>query len=87
MAIMTESEEREVREAIGRKWQGCANCRSRNAAIDQPVALVVLDRAIPSGVALSDRFIAVLPLVCDACGCVSLFSARELVRELREQTL
>ena len=85
MTIMSESEQQEAREAIGRKYRGCPNCGTSSATVGDVVALGFLDRAVPSGVALSDRFLAVLPLTCNSCGYTSSYEAREFVKELREQ--
>jgi len=65
---------------IKKKYQGCPNCGALNAAIHNVVGMPVFTQPMPYGSRLDKLSIAALPLICDNCGCITFFAAKNILQ-------
>jgi hypothetical protein len=66
-------------EFVKKKYQGCPNCGALTAEIHNAVGLPLLIRQTPSGYSLEKLSIAALPLICNNCGYITLFTAKNII--------
>jgi hypothetical protein len=79
MDSMSNSDIEKAVEFVKKKYQGCPNCGALGVHIHNIVGLPLLKRQEPSGFAIEKSFIAALPLICENCGYITLFAAKDVI--------
>lgn len=77
--LMTEKNVEKAREFIKKQFRGCPNCGSVAVEIHSPVGLPLLIPDSPSGYTFDKTNIPAVPIICENCGLVSLFSAKKII--------
>jgi predicted nucleic-acid-binding Zn-ribbon protein len=79
MNVMKDGDVEKAIEFVKKKYQGCPNCGALGVHIHNIVGLPIVTRQSPSGFSLEKQFIAVIPLICDNCGYITLFAAKNVI--------
>jgi hypothetical protein len=79
MDTMSESDIEKAIEFVKKKYKGCPNCGALGVHIHNIAGLPLLKRQEPSGFSIEKQIIAVLPLICDNCGYITLFAAKDII--------
>jgi ribosomal protein S27AE len=66
-------------EFVRKKYKGCPNCGELGVHIHNVAGIPLVKKLDPSGYSIDDQIISVLPLVCDSCGYVTLFAAKDII--------
>jgi hypothetical protein len=81
MDLMNSSDLEKAVEFVKKNYKGCPNCGALGVDIHNIVGLPLLKRQTPSGFALGQQSIPALPLICDNCGFITLFAAKDIIQE------
>lgn len=76
---MSKTDIEKATEFVKKKFQGCPNCGALNVEIHNVIGLPVLTRQTPSSYTIEKLSIAALPLICDSCGYIMLFAAKNIL--------
>lgn len=79
MDLMSKTDVERATNFVKKKFQGCPNCGALNVEIHNVVGLPVLTRQAPSGYSIEKLSIAALPLICNNCGYIMLFAAKNII--------
>jgi len=80
MDLMRNNDMEKAVEFVKKKYQGCPNCGALSVDIHNIIGLPLLKRQAPSGFSIEKQYIAALPLICDSCGYISLFAAKNIIQ-------
>ena len=79
MEVMSKEDIEKATEFVKKKYQGCPNCGALNVEIHDLVGLPLLTRQSPAGYSIEKRSIAAMPVICDNCGYIMLFTAKNIL--------
>jgi ribosomal protein S27AE len=80
MDLMSKSDLEKSIEFVKKKYQGCPNCGALGVDIHNIVGLPLLKRQTPSGFSIEKQYVAALPLICENCGYITLFAAKNIIQ-------
>ena len=80
MDFMSQGDIEKAIEFVKKKYQGCPNCGALKVDIHDVVGLPLLKRQTQTTFSHENQSIAALPLICDNCGYIMLFAAKNIIQ-------
>lgn len=80
MELMTRKDIERATEFIKKRFQGCPNCGALKVQMHDVIGLPLLSRNNSSGYSIDKLSLVALPLICDSCGNIMLFTAKNILK-------
>jgi len=77
--LMTKKNVDKARDFVKSKFRSCPICGAVNVEIHSPIGLPLLVPDSPTGYSTDKKSIPAVPIICDNCGFISLFSAKNVI--------
>jgi hypothetical protein len=79
--LMNQANINKAIEFVRKKYKGCPNCHTLGVHIHNIAALPLVKKQGAAGFSMEDEIITVLPLICDNCGYITMFAAKDIPLE------
>jgi transcription elongation factor Elf1 len=79
MDLMSREDIERATDFVKKKFQGCPNCGALKVQIHDVIGLPLLTRQNSSGYSIDKLSLVALPLICESCGHITLFTAKNIL--------
>ncbi len=77
--LMTKKNVEKARDFVKNKYHGCPNCGATGVEIHSPIGLPLLVPESPDLYTIDKTGVAAVPIVCENCGYISIFAAKNVI--------